>query len=198
MKQVFDELREQLNESLNEPPYYHTGEDFYTGIVHAQILIDKAEAKWKAETTTEAEIMAVANLEQKLKKYLSKRAELKPLKNEVEDKLLKKAIDFLIWENEHLGKNHDIACKNVHYSYDMEMHEKYLELTVESSWAYSGHDEEYHTIPYEKLLSDDWKEEAEKEYRERVDKTAKQKAMEKEEADRAEYERLKEKFEKEV
>ena len=49
MKQIFEWLREQIAVALNEPPYYHNGEDFYTGIVHAESLINEAEAKWEQD-----------------------------------------------------------------------------------------------------------------------------------------------------
>lgn len=49
MKQIFDWMREQLEELLREPSYRHNGDDFNTGIVDAESILDEAEAKWEAE-----------------------------------------------------------------------------------------------------------------------------------------------------
>ena len=49
MKQIFDWMREQMRLSLDEPQYLHDGEDFYNGIIHAEEVINEAEAKWESE-----------------------------------------------------------------------------------------------------------------------------------------------------
>ena len=49
MKQIFDWMRERLEELLREPSYRHNGDDFNTGIVDAESILDEAEAKWESD-----------------------------------------------------------------------------------------------------------------------------------------------------
>lgn len=113
--------------------------------------------------------------------------------SDLKDKLLDKLIDILLWENKNLGTKHDIGCKGVSYYYTLHFEEDCIEFVVESSCAYGGHDEEIHFIPYEKIFSDDWKEKVLLNYQKRLEEI-KQKELERE---RKEYEKLKEKFDKE-
>lgn len=88
---------------------------------------------------------------------------------DLENKLLYKLINILLWENENIGTGHDIGAKGVRYHYTIHFDKEYIEFIVESSWAYGGYDTEYHLIPYEKVLSDDWKDKALLSYQKRLE-----------------------------
>ena len=133
------------------------------------------------------------DLKSLIDEYINKEKELKKMYSNLKDKLLDKLIGILLWENENLGTKHDIGCKGVSYYYTLHFKEDHIEFIVQSSWAYGGYDEEYHDIPYEKIFSDDWKEKVLSNYQKRL-KEIKQKELEQE---RKEYERLKEKFDRE-
>ena len=122
--------------------------------------------------------------------YIEKENELKEMYSDLKCKLLDRLINILLWENENLNAKHDIGCNGVSYYYTLHFEEDYIEFVVESSWAYGGHDVEYHNIPYEKLFYDDWKEKALLNYQKRLEEIKRNKL----EQERKEYEKLKEKF----
>lgn len=124
---------------------------------------------------------------QKIQEYLAKKEEVEKLYDVLKNEILEKAIDLLLWENKNLGKNHDIGCKGVYYSYKVHLYEDSVGLDVYSSWAYGGNDTEYHIIPYKKLFLNDWKEKAVIEYRENLGKK-KKKELEKLEEKKRELE----------
>ena len=49
MKQIFDWLREQIANEINEPTCIRKDYDFDDGLIHARDLINEAEAKWESE-----------------------------------------------------------------------------------------------------------------------------------------------------
>lgn len=126
----------------------------------------------------------------KISDYIAKKNELEQLHNELKEEFLQKAIDMLIWENENIGERHDINSKGTSYSYHIWFNKDDIELKVESSWSYGGYDVEEYVIPYEKLLSDEWKKDALLEYQEKMVLIEQAKI----ERERKEYERLKEIF----
>ena len=130
----------------------------------------------------------------KLDDYLEKKKVADKLWNEIEDDLINRACDILIWENENIGTKHDINAKGVLYSYDLKLTEKGLDVHVYISWAYGGYDEDCHFISFEKLVSDDWKTEELAKYQEckRIKEESLKK--EKENKERRMYEELKKKY----
>ena len=144
--------------------------------------------------------------------------------NNIAAELYEKARKVWIWENENLGTNHKyidyslkddkecIAFYTSKYGRSIEFEEDYVVdkenfaiYAVYDSWAYGGYEEKELTIPLYKLLNDDWREAALKEYQEKQEVARKEReteekirAIKKEEKERAEYERLKAKFEQET
>lgn len=127
-----------------------------------------------------------------IKKYNQKKYELINMKYE----MIERVKEILIWENQNIGKKHDIDTYGVTYNYDFDMDTEGIYLKVYSSWAYGGHDEEEIFISYNKLLNDDWRENAVKEYKNNLEAKQKYIAKQIEITEQAELKRLKEKYEK--
>ena len=126
-----------------------------------------------------------------IKTFLQKEKEVSEMKKE----LIQKAKEILIWENENIGGSYDINDQGVHYSCQVEIGEKTVCLNVKCSWAYGGYDENDYEIPLSKFFCDDWKEAALAEYQDQLQKKEQEKAEKTAKRERAEYERLKAKFE---
>lgn len=85
--------------------------------------------------------------------YKAKRKEVLEMKHEI----IERAKEILKWENDNLGRRHDINAKGVRYSFDVELDDDGVYLNVDSSWAYGGHDEEEIFVSYEKLFNEQMK-----------------------------------------
>lgn len=85
--------------------------------------------------------------------YRAKRKEVL----EMESEIIKRAKEVLIWENENLGRRHDINEKGVRYCFDLEIDDDGVYLKVYSTWAYGGHDTEEIFVSYEKLYDEKMK-----------------------------------------
>lgn len=101
--------------------------------------------------------------------YIAERNKVHEKHKKLEAELLPRIIDVLLWKNENVGTNYDIAAKNVRYDYELEFHTEHITLFVESWWKYGGHDSENIRIPYEWIFSDDWKDDEIREYQRRCD-----------------------------
>ena len=49
MKQIFDWMREQIANEINEPTCIRKDYDFDDGLIHVRDLINEAEAKWESD-----------------------------------------------------------------------------------------------------------------------------------------------------
>lgn len=119
--------------------------------------------------------------------------------------LYEKAQEVLRWENKNLGTNHEYIDYHLKVDdadcIDFYPDEDHIRFLTYDTWAYGGYEEKGVSIPLYKILSDDWRNAAIKEYldkleqerkeKEKAEKEAERKA---EEIERAQYERLKKKF----
>lgn len=103
------------------------------------------------------------------------------------------------WEQENIGKSNYDYIRGTIQEVEINKDKVHIE-TLENDDGYYHHN--YYSCPSHKLLSDDWKEAALKEYEEKQEairkekeKEEERKALEKERKEREEYERLKAKFE---
>ena len=94
------------------------------------------------------------------KLYLQKKKELKQLYSTLVDDLRNKALEVLQWENENIGTNHELNPAAEEYQFDI--CKTGVNMTVTSPLQ---NKQMMLFLPYEKLLSDDWKEEALEIYR---------------------------------
>ena len=89
--------------------------------------------------------------------YLSRYRALEKELSQMKPEIIKRAKEVLLWENENLGRRHDINAKGVRYSFDVKSDADGIYLKVHYSWAYGGHEEEEIFVSYEKLLNEQMK-----------------------------------------
>lgn len=123
--------------------------------------------------------------------------QLKNMESIIEE-IKNRCIEIMIWKNFNCNEDYytqgEISC--------IDFDRNHVELTVEESWAYGGHETHYYSFTFEEIINDDWQAA----YLERYMKLCKEKELqkemelqqrkkEKEERELAEYERLKAKYE---
>lgn len=131
----------------------------------------------------------------KIQQYVKLNEQLEAISEELEPIMLDKVIDVLLWKNKNTGGNYDVEAENVHYFYKLDFFKDGVILHVESSWAYGGHDDACYSVPYKQIFTEEWKDEAVKEYKEKLNEENRRLKEKAEAKERAEYERLKAKFE---
>lgn len=133
-----------------------------------------------------------------LDSYLKIKKETDILYEKIYQDFITESIKILLWENENVGTQHDVAFNSHDYSYTIEFLEKYAVLEVDITWPFGGNEREYYNIPYEKYFSEEWKEVSLKNYKDIQQRKLEEKRLKEEKLllkERKEYERLKAKFE---
>lgn len=132
-------------------------------------MTESKEQKMKKEKDME-------NTMQLIQEYLTKQDEVKKLHEKLTNKVLRKALDILLWENENIGTDHDVERDGIRYLYDLVFKENYVLLNADKEWSYLTYDNDSYIIPYKKLFSDDWKEKALSDHKEKLTTEEKQQA----------------------
>ena len=68
MQEVFEKIRQKLEEKEKEPMYQHTGEDYYVGIISAIEIVDEVEEEY-AKVSVEGDLISRSALQEDLRKY---------------------------------------------------------------------------------------------------------------------------------
>lgn len=126
-----------------------------------------------------------------INEYEEKKARI----SEIKSKVFEKTKEILTWENENLGCKHDVIVNSKWRCTNIEIEENGVWLNVEETWSYGGYDNKEIFMSYDKLFSDEWREDALKTYKSNQEKIQKQKLIEVEKKELAELKRLKAKYE---
>lgn len=103
-------------------------------------------------------------LDLKIKKsietYINLKEKCQEMYRDLKIVVVERILDILEWENNNIGTEWDIRDEKAHYTYDLDFTKKGVDVKANISWSYGGHEIEHYFIPYDKLFSDDWKDEA--------------------------------------
>lgn len=98
------------------------------------------------------------NTKNAIETYLKLREECQSIYHDLKPVVLERTLDILEWENKNIGTDWDVRRPNVKYSYDVDFAKDGVNVKASISWSYGGYNEESYFVPYDKLLSDSWKE----------------------------------------
>lgn len=135
--------------------------------------------------------------ENTLKEYFDYTNKIAKLKKS----LFQRLKEIFSWENENLGRLHDVTINSNWICKNIEIENDTVWFYVYETWAYGGYDKKEVPIEKYKLVSDDWKQSALKEYQEALEAEriakeleAEARAIKLEAKKRAELRRLQEKY----
>jgi hypothetical protein len=120
----------------------------------------------------------------------------------IRETLFDKAEEVFTWENENLGKNHTACKDSIWRCTGIGVDNINVNFHIEESWSYGGYDSTTVSLQIYKLLGDEWRENALKQYKDKQEEQLKKKEKEsekkakiKEQKERELYEQLKAKYE---